>query len=304
MGETSDVADPAAVPTFQLSELTRAHVTVALSGDGGDEAFAGYRRYRQLALTRAGEALPGRRALAAALAALAGGTEGRAPLPRAARLARRLALSPPARYADLMRHLSDADRARVYGPALAPLLERDRALAHVEREWAAHGRLGWLRRAAAVDWRTYLPDDLLPKVDLTSMAVGLEVRSPLLDQELLAWCARLPERLLRGREDKPLLRAAVAPWLPREVLARPKHGFAVPIGRWLRGPLRGFCEDVLLDRATRERGLLDPAGIEALLREHAQGRDRSLQLWTLLMLELWLRTCADHPAERVLGLAS
>jgi asparagine synthase (glutamine-hydrolysing) len=290
------LADPAVVPTFQLAELTRRHVTVALNGDGGDESFAGYDRYRRLASTRPAEALPAhaRRALASRLLRLAGGDEGRAPWPRAARLARRAALSPPRRYADLFRHFGEADRGGLYGPALSHALDQYDPLSHVEAEWLARPGVGWADRAMATDLRTYLPDDLLAKVDLTSMAHGLEVRSPLLDQELMAFAARLPARL-KGNltSGKLLLKRAVRPWLPAEIIDRPKHGFAVPIAAWLRGPLREFAEDMLLDRATVARGMLAPAGVRAALRDHAAGHDRSLAIWTMLSLELWLRTCVD-----------
>jgi asparagine synthase (glutamine-hydrolysing) len=291
-------ADPAAVPTFQLCELTRRHVTVALNGDGGDESFAGYRRYWQLAATRPAELLPLglRRALAAGAQRFAGGAEGRAALPRGARLARRLALAPPRRYSDLFRYFSDEDRQRLYGPLLRDAPERSDPLGHIERAWAQVPSGDWIDRTMAVDLDTYLPDDLLVKVDLSSMANSLEVRSPLLDHRLMELAARLPRPLkLRGRTGKTLLREAVRPWLPSEIVDRPKHGFAVPIADWLRHELRSLPADILLDPRARDRGVFEPAEVRRVIDEHQQGLDRSAQLWAMLNLELWFRTCVDPP---------
>lgn len=288
-------ADPAALATFQLAELTRRHVKVALNGDGGDESFAGYRRYRQLALTRMAHVAPrgARRGAALALGLVAGTTEGRAPLPRAARLASRLALAPSHRYADLIRAFTEADRQALYGPVLRDTLGCD-PLAHVDRSWAARTGLHWAERAMATDLDTYLSDDLVAKVDVTSMAHGLEVRSPLLDHVLMERSARLvPSLKLHGREHKVLLKRAARPWLPAAVIDRPKHGFALPVARWLRQELRDVPETVLLDPTARARGLFDTAAVERTIRAHRQGSNRALQLWTMIALELWHRTCVD-----------
>jgi asparagine synthase (glutamine-hydrolysing) len=288
-------ADPAALPTFVLAQLTRRHVTVALNGDGGDEGFGGYGRYRQLAATRPAERVPiaARRALAAALARAAGTTDGRRALPRAARLARRLALDPAARYADLMRFLSASDRERLYSDTMRERVAGGDPLAHVRRAWDAHPGLPWRQRAMAVDMDTYLADDLVAKVDWTSMASGLEVRSPLLDHELLQLAATLPLG-----DDKALLKDAVAPWLPAGVLTREKQGFAVPIGRWLREELRSLPEDVLLDPVARRRDLFDEREVRRMIAEHRGGADRSEALWAMVSLELWFLTCVDTPTAQ------
>jgi asparagine synthase (glutamine-hydrolysing) len=294
-------ADPAALPTFQLCELTRRHVTVALNGDGGDESFAGYRRYWQLAATRSAEQIPLaiRRVLARAAERVARGTEGRGPPRRGARLARRLALAPPRRYSDLFRYFSDGDRRRLYGPMLRATQADSDPLEHMERAWATAQWDDWFDRAMAVDLDTYLPDDLLAKVDLCSMANSLEVRSPLLDHELMEFAATLPRALkVRGGTGKVLLREAVRPWLPEEILDRRKHGFAVPIGDWLRDELRSMPAEVLLDPRSRGRGVFEPAEVRRVIDEHRQGLDRSQQLWAMLNLELWFRTCVDPPRVR------
>lgn len=293
-------ADPAALPTFQLSELTRRQVTVALAGDGGDESFAGYRRYWQLAATLAADRVPAplRRALADALSSVAGDREGRAALPRLARLGRRLALAPAHRYADLFRYFTEADRRAAYGPALRETLGAD-PLEHYVRAFTAHPRGNAFDRLMGVDLDTYLPDDLLAKVDIASMAYSLEVRAPLLDQELVEFAARLPPRYkARGRAGKLLLRDAVREWLPPGLLDRPKHGFAVPIAAWLRGELHEFTKEVLLDRVAVERGVFERHAVERLIAEHAAGAERSLQLWAMLNLELWFTTCVDVTGGR------
>lgn len=293
-------ADPAALPTFQLAELTRRHVTVALSGDGGDESFAGYRRYWQLARTRPADALPGglRTALAGLASGLARGTEGRAPLPRAARLAGRLAMSPARRYADLFCYFRDADRERLYTPQFRSELADAEPLAHVVAAWESRAGLATADRLMAVDLETYLPDDLLAKVDVTSMANSLEVRSPLLDHELMELAATMPvRRKLRGTEGKVLLRDAVRRWLPDEILDRPKQGFAVPLDVWLRGEMRALPEEILLDPSASRRGIFDPRAVGTMIEEHREGRERADQLWAMINLELWFRTCVDRVVE-------
>jgi asparagine synthase (glutamine-hydrolysing) len=297
-------ADPAALPTFQLAELTRRHVTVALNGDGGDESFAGYRRYWQLARTRPADVLPRRlrRVLATAASRIAGGTEGRSTLPRAARLASRLAMSPARRYADLFRYFSDADRDRLYSPEFRAGVASADPLGHVVAAWDGRAGLAAVDRLMAVDLDTYLCDDLLAKVDVTSMASSLEVRSPLLDHGLIELAARMPTRQkLRGTEGKVVLRDAVREWLPNEILDRPKQGFAVPLDDWLRGEMRALPGDVLLDPAATARGIFRPDAVRGLIAEHHEGRDRADQLWAMINLELWFRTCVDRtvvaPAE-------
>lgn len=292
-------ADPAALPTFQLAELTRRHVTVALNGDGGDESFAGYRRYWQLARTRPADGLPLglRRGVAGLAGVLAGGTEGRSLRPRAARLAARLALPPARRYADLFRYFGEADRDHLYTDEFRAESTTADPLSHVEAAWEERAGLDTADRLMAVDLDTYLSDDLLAKVDVTSMASSLEMRSPLLDQELMELAATLPpKQKLRGTEGKLLLREAVRDWLPDGILDRPKQGFAVPLSGWLREEMRALPEEVLLDPAAADRDIFRPAEVRRLIDEHRAGRDRTDQLWAMINLELWFRTCVDRVA--------
>ncbi len=148
--------------------------------------------------------------------------------------------------------------------------------------------------AAWADIHTYLPDDLLVKVDVASMANSLEVRAPFLDHKLMEFAARLPERQrFQGTEPKALLKQAMAPYLPHELMYRPKMGFGVPIDLWLRGELGSFARDVLLGPSARARGLFDPVVVQRTLDGHAAGENRSARIWALLMLELWFRMWID-----------
>jgi asparagine synthase (glutamine-hydrolysing) len=144
------------------------------------------------------------------------------------------------------------------------------------------------------DLNTYLPGDLLVKLDLATMAYSLEGRSPLLDHRIVEWGAALPaEWKLRGRRTKYLLHRAVADWLPAEVRTRPKAGFSVPLAAWLRTDLRDLSHDLLTDQTARARGLLRPDAVAALLREHHHGHDHATRIWALMQLEMWHRTFVD-----------
>jgi asparagine synthase (glutamine-hydrolysing) len=149
--------------------------------------------------------------------------------------------------------------------------------------------------------RTYLAGDLIPKVDIATMAYGLEARSPFLDHELMQLAASIPGSLkVHGSEKKWILREALRPWLGGEVLDRPKQGFVVPLSSWLRGDLRSWAREILLDDATRARGYFEPGAMEALLDRHAQGSDaEDKRIWALIMLELWHREFIDGPGRGV-----
>jgi asparagine synthase (glutamine-hydrolysing) len=279
------LGDEAALPEYVVSELARSRVTVALSGDGGDEAFAGYERYAAVALASR-LALPGA-GPAARVLRRAGRREPRSAANRAARLLEIAALPPAARYGRLMEVFPAALRAELWEPGFvgAPV-----------PAWELLGPpadgLAGLQR---LDVRTYLPGDLLLKADLASMAHSLELRSPLLDHEVLELGVSLPDALkVRRLRGKVALRRAFADALPPAVAARGKAGFGVPISRWFRGELRALAGDVLLDGRARSRGQLRPAAVERLLADHAAGRaDHGHRLWCLLMLELWQRTHLD-----------
>jgi asparagine synthase (glutamine-hydrolysing) len=283
------LGDEAALPQLVVSELARRHVTVALTGDGGDEAFAGYERYAAVGL--AGRvALPGAGA-AGRLLRWAGRGEPRSRANRAGRLFEVAALPDGARYGRLMEVFPVSLRAELWEPGFvgepAPAWE---LLGSTERGISGLQRL---------DVRTYLPGDLLLKADLASMAHSLEVRSPLLDHAVLALGVSLPDSLkLDGLRGKVALRRAFADALPPEVAGRGKTGFGVPIARWFREELRGFATDLLLGETARARGLFSPGAVARLLHEHVSGRaDHGHRLWCLLMLELWQREYVDHDSR-------
>jgi asparagine synthase (glutamine-hydrolysing) len=277
------LGDEAALAQFLVCEAARRRVTVALTGDGGDESFAGYERYAAHALARGIPAAPARVA-GRALRLLPGGrTQPRSPAFRAARLLDTAAAPPDERYERLM--------------TVFP--------ARLRRElWTEEGQVTQCYLASVgdgvtalqlLDVETYLPGDLLLKADVASMAHSLELRSPLLDHRVVELGLALPDHLkLRGREGKQALRRAFADDLPPVVADRGKTGFGVPIGRWFREDLRELAHDLLLDRRARERGWFRPATVERLLGEHADGRaDHAHRLWCLVMLELWLRTWVE-----------
>jgi asparagine synthase (glutamine-hydrolysing) len=284
-------ADSSAVPTYLVAKLARRHVTMVLTGDGGDEAFAGYERYaRFLQLQRLGPLKPA----AAAAAGLAGRWLPRSGGHRLRRIAERLRQPFPDSYLSGVA-LTRADvAAALLGEAARPgPVDHYRALAGAVR--AADGN-GLLDRCVAIDFASYLPDDILVKLDRTAMANSLEGRAPFLDHRLVEFAVRLPPALrIRGGRGKHLLRRVAARWLPPEVLRKPKQGFGVPLGDWFRGPLVGLAQDVIGSRAFRERGLLSPAAAQAYLDSHRAGEaDHGEVLWLVMALELWCRSFLDR----------
>ena len=283
--------DSSALPTFLVCELARRRVTVGLTGDGGDEAFAGYERY---IAHRAAARVPASPARAAArlLRALPGGrTEPRSTPFRASRFLGLAGLPARERYGRLV-ELFPADlRRRLWnGDVLAEL--RDPARAGELLGAPPAPGIGGLQ---LLDASTYLPGDLLVKADIASMANSLELRSPLLDHRVVELALALPTSLkTRGRTGKVALRRAFAAELPPDVRERGKKGFGVPVARWFRGELRDLAGDLLLGEPARTRGHLRAHAVEALLAEHAARRaDHGQRIWALVMLELWHRLYAD-----------
>jgi asparagine synthase (glutamine-hydrolysing) len=275
------LGDEASFPTFLIAEQARRHVTVALAGDGGDEAFAGYERYIAHGLA---ERVPGvvAQAGAAALRLVpAARREPRSTLFRAARFLDVAGLPGRERYARLM---------EVFPLELRREVWVDPRRAEPLRLEPPHEGIAGLQ---LLDVGTYLPGDLLLKADIASMAHSLELRSPFLDHEVMSLGLALPERLkTRGREGKVALRRAFADDLPPDVATRGKTGFGVPLGRWFREDLRELAHDVL----PTDRGWFRPDTVSRLLAEHESGRaDHGHRLWCLLMLELWVREHVEAP---------
>ncbi|MFF4774306.1 asparagine synthase (glutamine-hydrolyzing) [Microtetraspora fusca] len=288
-------ADSSAIPSFYVAQLSRRHVTVALNGDGGDESFGGYQRYALMNMARRIPTLP--RSLAAVGTRLGAAIVERSDYGtfrrRLGRLVKFAAEPPSRRYAGLMCCCTEDQKWRIYSDELRVLLSEVDSGALVEDLFLGSRAETDLGRALDVDVLTYLPGDLLVKVDTTTMAHSLEGRSPLLDHHLMEWAAGLPASLkVRNRQTKVLLRRAVEPWLPPELLRYPKQGFGVPLAAWLRGELRELAWEVLTDGTARGRGLFRPRAVRDLLQRHMAGADHSAILWSLVQFELWHRARA------------
>jgi len=291
-------ADSSAIPTYRVCQLARRHVTVALSGDGGDENFGGYRRYR---FHTAEERLRGMLPLSVRRPAF--GLLGRvypkadwAPqVFRAKTTFEALARSSVEAYFHSMSILSDPMRSRLYSNAFKARLGGYNAVEVFHRHAARAGTDDALGLIQYLDLKTYLVGDINTKVDRASMAHSLEVREPLMDHPLVEWLATLPSSLkLRGGEAKRLLKKAMEPHLSAEVLYRRKMGFAVPVARWFRGPLRGRVRDSLLGSALADTGYFNARYLEQLVEQHDTGmRDHSAPIWALLMFEAFLRNSAQ-----------
>ena len=255
-------ADSSALATFALAKLASSQVTVALNGDGGDESFAGYPRYRRFAQP--------------------GGID--------------TDLQPFEYYAQrrATSYFGHDERRALYSPGFRELVAEP-GLDRFKAPYAASDAGTVVERLLDVDVQTYLPDDLLVKMDIATMAHSLEARSPLLDPAVMELAAALPIRLkLDGGETKRIFKIALAEWLPPEILHREKMGFRIPIGDWLRTDRRDLAGAVLLDPRSLGRGMFREEGIRSLITDHLDGSaDNGYRIWTLLMLELWFRAFVD-----------
>jgi asparagine synthase (glutamine-hydrolysing) len=277
--------DSSAIPTWYLSRLARSHVTDALNGDGGDELFGGYPWHRVIpALNRMSSF---------AVPALMRGIATMGILPRRARtLGELLSMTEPRRVQRLRSFLTHSERKRLYHRGFRDRVDgaADRYLEQVYDS----GSLDRYDRVFRMDLLSYLPDDLLVKVDRASMAHGLECRSPLLDHLLLEFACRLPAgwKIRRGR-SKHIFKEAVKPLFPRGFLDRPKMGFSVPIGEWFRSEWKSWVSAALLDGPLVRRSILDRGELRAILAEHdSGGRNREALIWNLAMLSLWFENFA------------
>jgi len=286
------VSEPAAIPTFLVSQLARETVTVVLTGEGGDELFAGYPKYAVEPLARRLSRLP-----ALLRDPLLGGGADRLPF----RLRRLQVVARSARFRDESERmaswfagLAGDERARLLSPALRA--HDHLAAAAFRAALAASAARRPLDRMLDADLRLWLPDDLLMKMDKMSMAASIEARVPLLDHPLIEWAARLPDRFkVRGFEGKVLLKRLARRLVPREVVDRRKVGFTVPLAPWFRGPLRPLLMDTLLSPTCLGRGYYDAGVLRGYVEDHVAGRrDRARELWTLLTLELWHRAFVDR----------
>src|SRR5262245_22306081 len=286
-------ADSSAVPTYYVSQAAREHVTVALSGDGGDELWAGYARHRVEQWELAGRHWLG------GGARVAGRMAERMPLAvKGMRSLRHLALSPAEACARKHAYgLFESDaRGALYSSDFAHEVRDADPFAGFRLAYESCGSPDPLDRALYVDVKTYLVDDIMTKVDRMSMAVSLESREPLLDHRLLEFAATVPTSLkLKNGRSKYLLRRLLERRIPKSIVDRPKQGFAAPTGEWLRGPLAPMVDDLLLDGRLRGRGIFDNREVVRIWNEHRRGAgDHRHRLWSLVMLELWFRQFIDN----------
>ena len=291
-------ADSSAIPTYYLSKMTRDHVTVALSGDGGDECFAGYERYAAMRIAEGYSQLPRlvkEGVLEPAIAALPAASATRSRYGRVRRLLGVMGQGRTERYLRLICGFSEEMKTELYTREFRGRTAEASPLTYMQPWFSGNGELDIIDRLMIADTSNYLPNDLLVKVDIASMAVSLEARAPFLDHNLMEFAASLPARYkLRGLTTKYLLKRALRGLLPDETLKRRKMGFGVPISHWFRGELKGFLAETILSDKALGRGYFIPDVVRRLVDEHAKGRrDHAPQLWTLLMLELWHREFID-----------
>ena len=289
-------ADSSAIPTWYVSEIARRHVTVVLSGDGGDELFGGYDRY--LPHPRVAQfdslPLPGKRRMAALVWPL---------LPHGMRgknFLRHVARSEDGRYLDSIAFFQEDEKAALYSAGMQRALAGTSAEAALAQHFTRFATLPPHSRMMRFDFETYLPEDVLTKVDRMSMAHSIESRVPLLDNQVIDFAATLPSslKIVNGRR-KHVLKEAASRLLPADILDRKKQGFGVPLGVWFRGGLTDVFSDVLRSPTTRQRGYFEPAFVDRLVAEHLQGkRDHTLRLWQLLVFELWHRRYLDSPVAK------
>jgi asparagine synthase (glutamine-hydrolysing) len=287
-------ADSSSIPTYMVSKLAREHVTVVLSGDGGDELFGGYTRY---------------------LIDLQRNVFGR--LPRNVRdnimnpISRNLphwawgrnflhnvSLDPTDRFIDSVSVFTSLNKGSLYTSDFTKILGQSEGVRLFRELGTRVKSKNSLDPLLYLDSKTYLPGDILTKVDRMSMAVSLEARAPLLDHKLIEMVSRIPASLkIKNNETKYIFKQAIKSFVPHEILNRPKQGFGLPIQQWINNQLHDRIHQTLTDRRTLERGLFEKKYIDVLLQEHERGRrDHSTSLWALFMLELWNRTYMDKPS--------
>lgn len=289
-------ADSSAIPSMALAEVTRREVVVALNGDGADESFGGYVRYALDASSRRLEPIAPMLRSGARLAAHAPSRWVRHQAGRATRWLADGTSDGDERYARMMSHFDvDAKRCIMTPDLLEASGPARSSYALITEAMSSGGARAPLDRLLATDVATYLPGDLLVKMDRASMAASLEARSPFLDHHLMELAARLDVRhKRRGRRGKIALRRIAQGWLPDQVIDRPKRGFGVPMASWLRSDLRPLARELLTDATAQRRGWFRPDAVATLLREHDGGRDHSTRIWNLLVLEAWSRRWLDE----------
>lgn len=291
-------ADSSAIPTYYVAKETRKHVTVALNGDGGDESFAGYERYAAMKLAEKYRKIPGvlrKQILERAIGLLPSDELKRSRIRDLKRFVKAAELPKTDRYFRWVTAFERDFKAGMYTPTFAAEIENTDARQTLDQWFSRANGSGILDASLLTDQMTYLPNDLLVKVDIATMANSLEARSPFLDHKVIEFAASLPAGMkMRGLQTKSLLKKVAARLVPRDVVYRRKMGFGVPIGKWFRGEMKQFLSDVLLSERSLGRGIVRPDVIQKYVTEHINAeRDHAFQLWTFLMLELWYQRFID-----------
>ncbi len=291
-------ADSSAIPTYYVAKETRKHVTVALNGDGGDESFAGYERYAAMLMAERYKQIPAfaRRSLIQGPIGLFPTSElKRSRFRDAKRFLQAAELPKTERYFRWMSTFYRDAKTEAYTNDFSNAVSWQDPSALLEDWFATANGSGILDALMLTDQMTYLPNDLLVKVDIASMANSLEARSPFLDHKLIEFAASLPEELkMRRFKTKSLLKKVAARLVPKDVVYRRKMGFGVPAGKWFRGEMKDFVREILLSERSLNRGILKPEVIQKYVSEHTNAEhDHAFQIWTLLMLELWFQRFID-----------
>jgi asparagine synthase (glutamine-hydrolysing) len=292
-------ADVSSIPTYVVSKMAREHVSVVLTGDGGDELFAGYNRYLVNNRRRGFDYIPGivRKGLLRLSRVLPQSAYGK-------NFLRNMSLAASARYVDTLSYFSDDAKRSLWSAGMDGILGNYNSADAFTKLFALPASTERLDHLLYLDSKTYLPGDILTKIDRMTMAHSVEARVPLLDHKLIEFVQTIPASLkMRGHETKSILKQAVTGQVPKEIIRRSKKGFSVPIRNWFNNELRDLLYDTLTGKRTRERGLLNPQAVQGVLDEHRRRRrDNAHQLWGLLTLELWHRAFIDkRPAIRFSG---
>jgi asparagine synthase (glutamine-hydrolysing) len=285
--------DSSAIPTYMVSRLASEKVKVVLSGDGGDELFAGYDKYvvEQRERSRWSLPAPARSLLGAIGRTMPDGMRGR-------NFLQHISLTGAKRYLDAGTFFRCGDMKGLLQPEVYELLAQYEPW-RAKADYLESSNRNWLSNLQSLDMKNYLPLDILTKVDRMSMAHSIETRVPLLDHKLVEFAATIPPEMnLRRGTTKYILKRAMRGILPGSIIDRPKRGFAVPLGYWFRGKLGSYVRDLLLGDSSRRRGFFNGRYIENLVARHERGENLDLQLWTLISFELWSRAFLDRGARR------
>lgn len=291
-------ADPSAIPTYYVSKETRQYVTVALNGDGGDESFVGYERHVAIKFAALYRKIPSvlrQSVIEPSLTAIPSGTNFRNRFVRFQRFLNAASMEQDKCYFSWLTVFDDESKDALYSSELKDLTNNSAPLNYFSRYISNKSDLGIVDKVLLTDLTNYLPNDLLVKVDIASMANSLEARSPFLDHVLIEFAASLPENLKQGgRDTKTLLKKVAAQLVPKDTIYRAKMGFGLPIKYWLATDLHDFTRSTLLSDRSVNRDLFNRSIVEKLIEDHRQNlKDNSWKIWTLLMLELWFQRFID-----------